>query len=89
MQPHVVHCNVRKAVDGIHVARNLIRGLAYRDQISIMAGSEEKIFSCPFTHGQDNMIVIPLKFLIKQELPLSLRPQHKEWKQGSGNGVRT
>ena len=63
VQPHVVHCNVCKAVDGIHVARNLIRGLAYRNQISIMAGSGEKIFSCPFTHGQENMIVIPLKFL--------------------------
>ena len=31
VQPHVVHCNVCKAVDGIHVARNLIGGLAYRD----------------------------------------------------------
>lgn len=43
VQPHVVYCNVCEAVDGIHFVRNLIRGLAYRDQISIMPGIAEKI----------------------------------------------
>ena len=31
VHPLVVHCNVCKAVDGIHLVRDLIRGLAYRD----------------------------------------------------------
>ena len=33
IQPHVVYCNVCKAVDGARFVRNLIpqRGLAYRD----------------------------------------------------------
>ena len=45
VQPHVVYCNVCKAVDGTHFARNLIRGLAYRDQISVMADIREKQIS--------------------------------------------
>ena len=40
-QPHVVYCNVCKAVDGTHFARNWIRGLAYRDKISVMADIRE------------------------------------------------
>ena len=34
-------------------------------------------------------LVITLNFLIEQELPLSLRPQDKEWKQRSGNRRKT
>ena len=45
VQPHVVYCNVCKAVDGAHFVRNLISRLAYRDSISIMAGIAEKKFS--------------------------------------------
>ena len=31
VKPHVVYCNVCKAVDGIHFVRNLIRGLAHTE----------------------------------------------------------
>ena len=31
VQPHVVYCNVCKAVDGAHFLKNLTSGLAYRD----------------------------------------------------------
>ena len=35
VQPHVVHCNVCKAVDGTHFVGNLKTELACRDKISI------------------------------------------------------
>ena len=54
----MVYCNACKAVDGTHFVRNLIRGLAYRDWICIIADIGEKNLSCPFIHGKENVIVI-------------------------------
>ena len=44
-QPHGVYCNFCKSVDGTRFLRNLIKELAYRDCISLMAGTGEKKIS--------------------------------------------